>query len=82
VSDPGLPVFVTSSGQRWQLLKGTADAEQLEVLGDAIDRLATIEAGGRPSPWVTASRPGTGLRAWAPGARWSHSVRGDWGRST
>ena len=75
------PILVTPSGRRWQLLKGEADAEQLAVLGDAIDRLAVIEALGRPSPWVTASRPGAGVRAWAPGSRWSHGVRGDWGRN-
>ena len=36
--------------------------------------------GGRLSEWVTSSRPGAGVRAWAPGTRWSHSVRGEWGR--
>ena len=79
MSEADGPIQVTPSGRRWRLLKGDAGPEQLEVLGAAIDRLAAIEALGRPSPWVTTSRPGAGVRAWSPGARWSHSVRGDWG---
>jgi len=76
----GLPVLTTQAGLRWQLASGEAGEEELEVLGAALDRLAAIEAGGRLSEWVTSSRPGAGVRAWAPGTRWSHSVRGEWGR--
>ena len=80
-ADPRLPVLTTPAGRRWQLLSGQASQEELEVLGAALDRLATIEDGGRQSPWVTASRPGAGVRAWTPGSRWSHSTRGGWGDS-
>ena len=80
MTDPTIPVLTTPAGLRWQLLAGQAGPEELEVLGAALDRLATIEAGARPSAWLTSSRPGAGVRAWAPGTRWSHSQRGDWGR--
>jgi hypothetical protein len=71
----------TPSGLRWYVISGPeADAEEQEILDTAIDRLAALERGDRPSPWAGTARPGAGLRAWPAGSRYGASVRGDWGR--
>jgi hypothetical protein len=76
VSAADRPVLATPAGLRFRVLHGEPAPEELEVLAAALDRLATLERGDRPSPWVTAARPGAGVRAWSPGSRWANSLRG------
>jgi len=76
----GGEVLRTPDGLRFQVLKGTPEGEEAEVLGAAIDRLATWDQSHQTSTWVTAGRPGIGRRAWRPGTRWGHSLRSDWGQ--
>jgi hypothetical protein len=72
------PVLTTASGLRFQVTRGTADPEELEVLAAAIDRLAALDS-EQLGPWVSGHRPGIGLRAWGSGDRWTNSLRGTWG---
>lgn len=75
---PEPPVHTTASGLRFQVTRGAADPEELEVLAAAIDRLAALDS-EQLGPWVSGHRPGVGLRAWTSGARWANSLRGTWG---
>jgi hypothetical protein len=78
---PASPLHTTPSGLRWSVLSGPdATAEEQEILAAAIDRLAALERGDRPSPWAGSARPGAGLRAWPAGSRYGASTRADWGR--
>lgn len=72
-------VRTTASGLRFQVTRGNPDPEELEVLAAAIDRLAALDSEQQLGPWVTARRPGIGLRAWGPGERWTNSQRSAWG---
>ena len=69
----------SAGGLRFELLKGTPEGDEAEVLGAAIDRLVAWDRGQESSGWVTSVRPGIGLRAWSPGSRWSQSLRSSWG---
>jgi hypothetical protein len=62
-----------------EVLKGTPEGDDAEVLGAAIDRLVAWDRGQESSGWVTSIRPGIGLRAWSQGGRWSQSLRSSWG---
>ena len=73
-------IFTSPEGLRFRILRGTPEGDEVEVLGLALDRNATRDRRRQPSTWVTATRPGIGLRAWAPGTRWSNSPRADWQR--
>jgi len=73
-------VLRTPEGMRFRILKGAPEGEEVEVLGAAIDRFAAWDQSHQPSTWVTATRPGVGLRAWPPGTRWSRSLRSGWGQ--
>jgi len=73
-------VWRSAGGLRFQVLRGTPEGDDVEVLGAAIDRLVAWDRGQEPSAWVTGVRPGIGLRAWSPGSRWSQSLRSSWGR--
>jgi hypothetical protein len=75
----GDEVLRTPGGLRFQVLRGTVEGDDLEVLAAAIDRMVTWDRGREPSPWVTSVRPGIGIRAWSPGSRWSQSLRSAWG---
>ena len=68
-------VHLTPAGLRFTLVKGDPDATELRVLAAALDRLATLERGDRPSPWASAGRPGA-----APGSRWRSGLGGAWNR--
>jgi hypothetical protein len=70
----------TPDGLRFAVVKGTPDDDEQQVLALAIDRMAAWDRGQEPSPWVTSTRPGIGLRAWPPGTRWGTSLRATWGR--
>jgi hypothetical protein len=72
-------VLRTPGGLRFQLLRGTPEGDEVQVLGAAIDRMVAWDRGQEPSPWVTSMRPGIGIRAWSPGSRWSQSLRSSWG---
>jgi hypothetical protein len=69
----------TPDGLRFEVVKGTPEDQELEVLALAIDRMAAWDRGQRLGPWVTTSRPGIGVRAYQPGSRWSASLRATWG---
>jgi hypothetical protein len=78
---PGdIVVLRTPDGLRFQVVKGSLDAEQSDVLGLAIDRLVARERDRDIGPWATSSRPGIGVRAYEPGSRWGQSLRSTWGR--
>jgi hypothetical protein len=72
-------ILRSAGGLRFELLKGTPEGDEAEVLGAAIDRLVAWDRGQESSGWVTSVRPGIGLRAWSPGSRWSQSLRSSWG---
>jgi hypothetical protein len=71
-------IFRSPEGQRFRILKGTPEREDVELLGLALDRIKAWDQSTQPTTWVTATRPGIGLRAWAPGTRWSASLRAEW----
>jgi hypothetical protein len=70
----------SAGGLRFEILRGTPEGDDIEVIGAAIDRLVAWDRDQEPSGWVTRMRPGIGLRAWAPGSRWSQSLRSSWGQ--
>jgi hypothetical protein len=78
-SEAGRQVRQSAGGLRFQVLRGTPEGDDLEVLGAAIDRMVAWDRGQEPSPWVTSIRPGIGIRAWSSGSRWSQSLRSSWG---
>ena len=78
---PGdIVVLRTPDGLRFQLVKGTPEGDEDEVLAAAIDRAATWDRSQQSGPWVTSIRPGIGVRAYPPGERWGASLRSGWGR--
>jgi hypothetical protein len=76
----GTGVHVTPAGLRFQLLRGEATQEELEILAVALDRLAALERGGDPGPWARVGRPGAGPQAWPAGTRWAAADRASYGR--
>ena len=76
----GDEILRSPDGHRFRILRGTPEGDEVEVLGAAIDRLIAWDQAQQPSTWVTAVRPGIGLRAWAPGTRWGNSLRAGWGQ--
>jgi hypothetical protein len=76
----GEGILRTPGGLRFEILRGTPEGDDVEVIGAAIDRLAAWDRDLAPSGWVTSIRPGIGLRAWSPGGRWSQSLRSSWGQ--
>ena len=78
---PGdIVVLRTPDGLRFQVVKGSLEPEQSDVLAMAIDRLAARERDRDIGPWATSTRPGIGVRAYEPGSRWGQSLRSAWGR--
>jgi hypothetical protein len=75
----GRRVWQSAGGQRFQVLRGTPEGDDVEVLGAAIDRMVALDRGQEPRPWTTSIRPGIGIHAWSPGSRWSQSLRSSWG---
>jgi hypothetical protein len=71
-------ILTSPEGLRFRILRGTPEGDDVEVLGLALDRNAAWDQSHQPSTWVTASRPGIGLRAWKAGTRWSSSLRSGW----
>jgi hypothetical protein len=70
----------TPDGLRFQLVKGVPEGDEAEVLAAAIDRVEAWDKSQELGPWVANVRPGIGVRAYAPGARWGASLRSTWGR--
>ena len=70
----------TSDGLRFQLVKGSPEGDEAEVLAAAIDRVEAWDKSQELGPWVTADRPGIGVRAYRAGGRWGASLRSRWGR--
>jgi hypothetical protein len=75
-------VLHTHDGLRFQLVKGVPEGDEAEVLATAIDRVEAWDKSQELGPWVTNTRPGIGVRAYAPGARWGASLRSAWGRDS
>jgi hypothetical protein len=73
-------VLHTPDGLRFQLVKGVPEGDEAEVLAAAIDRVEAWDKSQELGPWVTNSRPGIGVRAYAAGTRWGASLRSTWGR--
>ena len=73
-------VLRTPDGLRFQVVKGTPDAEEAEVLGAALDRVVAWDKSQVSGPWVMSTRPGIGVRAHPAGSRWGASLRSGWGR--
>jgi hypothetical protein len=73
-------VLRTPDGLRFQLVKGTPEGEEAEVLGAALDRVVAWDRSQESGPWVTSIRPGIGVLAYAAGTRWGASLRSGWGR--
>ena len=78
-SDSGDRILRSPEGLLIELLRGTPEGDEAEVLGAAIDRLVAWDRGQESGGWVTSVRPGIGLRAWTPGSRWNQSLRASWG---
>jgi hypothetical protein len=76
----GEEIFRSPEGQRFRILKGTPEGDEIELLGLALDRTSAWDQSTQSSTWVTATRPGIGRRAWAAGSRWSSSLRSGWGQ--
>jgi hypothetical protein len=80
-ASPGdIVVLRTPDGLRFQVVKGTPDGEEAEVLGAALDRVVAWDKSQESGPWVTSGRPGIGVRAYPAGSRWGASLRSGWGR--
>ena len=75
-----IEVLHTPDGLRFRLVRGTPEGDEAEVLAAAIDRVEAWDKSQELGPWVTNTRPGIGVRAYAPGARWGASLRSAWGR--
>ncbi len=73
-------ILRSPEGLRFRILRGMPEGDEIEVLGLALDRTAAWDQSHQQSTWVTASRPGIGLRAWEAGTRWSNSPRSAWER--
>ncbi len=71
-------ILRSPEGLRFRILRGIPEGDEIEVLGAALDRVTAWDQSQQPSSWMTASRPGIGLRAWAAGSRWSSSLRSGW----
>lgn len=69
----------TPDGLRFQVVKGTPEGDEAEVLGAALDRVVAWDKSQESGPWVTSSRPGIGVRAYPAGGRWGASLRSRWG---
>jgi hypothetical protein len=70
----------TPDGLRFQLVKGTPEGDEAEVVAAAIDRVVAWDKSQEVGPWVSSTRPGIGVRAYPPGTRWGASLRSGWGR--
>jgi hypothetical protein len=70
----------TPDGLRFQVVKGTPEGEEAEVLAAALDRVVAWDTGQESGPWATGIRPGIGVRAWPAGTRWGASLRSHWGQ--
>jgi hypothetical protein len=73
-------VLRTPDGLRFQVVKGTPEGDDAELLGAALDRAETWDKSQESGPWVTSTRPGIGVRAYPAGSRWGASLRSRWGR--
>jgi hypothetical protein len=71
-------IFRSPEGQRFRILRGTPEGDEIELLGLALDRISAWDQSTQSSTWVMATRPGIGLRAWSAGSRWSNSLRSGW----
>ena len=84
MSEPARPgdivVLRTPDGLRFQLVKGTPEGEETDVLAAALDRVVAWDKSQELGPWVTSIRPGIGVRAYPVGTRWGASLRSTWGR--
>jgi len=79
-AQPGdIVVLRTPNGLRFQILRGEPEGDEVEVLGEAIDRLAAWDEGQELGPWARSIRPGIGRHAWQAGRRWGDSLRAGWG---
>jgi hypothetical protein len=79
-AQPGdIVVLRTPNGLRFEILRGEPEGDELEVLGEAIDRMAAWDQERQLGPWVRSIRPGIGRHAWPAGRRWSDSLRAGWG---
>ena len=76
--NPEEAILVSPEGLRFRILRGTPEADEIELLGLALDRITAWDQSHQPSTWATAIRPGIGLRAWATGTRWGNSLRSGW----
>jgi hypothetical protein len=79
-SEPDIVMLHTPDGLRFQLVKGTPEGDEAEVLAAAIDRVVAWDKSQELGPWVASSRPGIGVRAYPAGSRWGASLRSGWGR--
>ena len=73
-------VLRTPDGLRFQLVKGTPEGEETDVLAAALDRVVAWDKSQELGPWVTGIRPGIGVRASPAGTRWGASLRSTWGQ--
>jgi hypothetical protein len=75
-----IEVLRTPDGLRFQLVKGTPEGEETDVLAAALDRVVAWDKSQELGPWVTGIRPGIGVRAYPAGTRWGASLRSTWGQ--
>jgi hypothetical protein len=79
-SGSDIEMLRTPDGLRFQLVKGTPEEDEAEVLAAALDRVVAWDRSQELGPWVTSIRPGIGVRAYPAGTRWGASLRSGWGR--